>query len=602
MERTGRWPALCYILLMSEQKIPKTPLKFLVYVCRNLKWYAFWAVLAVMIAQGAELAAVYAISQLVDEFNLAVDKVGQINVIVYWGAAFLILGIIDRIAWRFSGFTGIALAIKADAVAYRELYGYITKHSHSYFINRFAGALSNKISNAASNSADLTMRLLWDILPESASLLVTIWLFSTIHWSLSAILAVIFIAIFAFNIWWVKQRRPLVVSYANASSRFRGVGVDLLSNIQAVRQYSRRSDELQFVDEVLHDKVTKDLKQSYKGEWLMVINGVFGIALMAVVLFVVYIMLQQDLATAGNVVLVLLLLARIGYAFNIMGQMMNGFVRRYGEIEEGLDEVIVPHEIQDEKDAKNLQVSEATIKWRNVNFYFGKNVIFNDFDLTIKPGQRVGLVGPSGAGKTTFVSLLLRQHDLSSGEILIDGQDIAQVTQDSLRENIAVVPQEPFLFHRSIRENIAYGKPEATDNEIMAVARLAKAHEFIKDLAQGYDTLVGERGIKLSGGQKQRVAIARAMLKDAPILVLDEATSALDSESEVVIQQALHKLMEGKTVVAIAHRLSTLREMDRIIVLEGGKIVEDGSHDSLLEYGGVYSRLWKHQAGGFLQE
>ena len=295
-------------------------------------------------------------------------------------------------------------------------------------------------------------------------------------------------------------------------------------------------------------------------------------------------------------------LGRMTEAIVFIGSMMNGFIRVYGEIEEGLDTVLEDHEIADIPEAKSLEVDEAVLEWNNVTFNYGENKVFDEFDLTIPSGQRVGLVGPSGAGKTTFVSLLLRQHDLTSGAILIDGQNIAEVTQDSLRENIAVVPQEPLLFHRTIRENIAYGKPDATDNEIMAVARLAKAHEFIKDLPLGYDTLVGERGVKLSGGQKQRVAIARAMLKDAPILVLDEATSALDSESEVAIQQALHKLMVGKTVIAIAHRLSTLREMDRIIVLEGGKIVEDGSHDSLLQYGGVYARLWTHQAGGFLQE
>ena len=210
------------------------------------------------------------------------------------------------------------------------------------------------------------------------------------------------------------------------------------------------------------------------------------------------------------------------------------------------------------------------------------------------------MVGSSGAGKTTFVSLLLRQFDLNSGSISIDGQAIHEVTQDSLRANIAVVPQEPSLFHRTIRENIAYGKPDATDEEIIEVAKKAQAHDFISQLPEGYNTLVGERGIKLSGGQKQRVAIARAMLKDAPILLLDEATSALDSESEVEIQKALHFLMNGKTVIAIAHRLSTLREMDRIIVLENGKIIEDGTHETLSHFGGVYQRLWEHQAGGFL--
>jgi ABC-type multidrug transport system fused ATPase/permease subunit len=249
-----------------------------------------------------------------------------------------------------------------------------------------------------------------------------------------------------------------------------------------------------------------------------------------------------------------------------------------------------------------LVVEKGSITWKDVGFEFGENKVFDTFNLTITPGQRVGLVGHSGAGKTTFVSLLLRQHDVTSGRIEIDGQSIANVTQDSLRENIAVVPQEPLLFHRTIRENIAYGKSDATDEEVVTVAKKAKAHDFISQLENGYDTLVGERGIKLSGGQKQRIAIARAMIKDAPILVLDEATSALDSESEVAIQDALHKLMEGKTVIAIAHRLSTLREMDRIIVLENGKIIEDGSHESLKEAGGVYQRLWEHQAGGFLVE
>ena len=587
---------------MSEQKIPNTPLYFLWYLGSKYKFLGIASFLLVLVAETLNILIFYVSAKLVDAFTSAQTLVEQKEVLIHWGGVFLLAYIGNSLFYRLSGFTAIGWIIKFHKDGYNELFEYMTKHSHVYFSNRFAGALSNKISNAVDSAAGIMFQILWTFFSEFIGLVVTLVLFFSIDVRVGSILLAMFIVVLAFNIFAVKRRRPLVVTYAEASSKSRGEGVDTITNISAVRQFVQRKSELQRLSDIFTDRARKDTRQSFFGEWIMVANSIFSIIMTAVVIVLLYILLSQGLITAGTLVLVLALLGRVGHMFVTTGQALNRFIRDYGNIEEGLKEILVDHEIADIPDAKNLKVSTATIDWKNVTFEYGDNKVFNEFDLIIPAGQRVGLVGPSGAGKTTFVSLLLRQHDLSSGEILIDGQNIAEVTQDSLRENIAVVPQEPLLFHRTIRENIAYGKPDATDNEIMAVARLAKAHEFIKDLAQGYDTLVGERGIKLSGGQKQRVAIARAMLKDAPILVLDEATSALDSESEVAIQQALHKLMEGKTVIAIAHRLSTLREMDRIIVLEGGKIVEDGSHDSLLQYGGVYSRLWKHQAGGFLQE
>lgn len=582
--------------------VPNTPLRFLWYVSKRYQLFVWTGFFAILVAQLAELGAVYVISRLVDTFSAAATKAEQLDVLLFWGMCFIALGVVDRIAWRASGFLVIAWAIKADAEGYRTLYSYVTKHSHNYFSNRFAGSISNKISNAAGNSADLIMRFAWDIIPETISILVTLILIVNLNWLLGLVFLTVLLFVLFVNLTWVKRRRPMVVAYSAASSAFRGTGVDLLTNISAMRQYARREEELQRVGDALDDRVQKDFRQSYFGEWLMVFNGVCGVLLMTIIVSGVYLMLQQDLATAGQLVLVLFLLARVGYTFNILGNQMNGFVRRYGEIEEGLSEVLVPYEIVDAPDATTLKTDTGVIKWHNVTFEYGQNKVFDNFNLTIPAGQRVGLVGASGAGKTTFVSLLLRQHELTGGAITIDDHDIAAVTQDSLREAIAVVPQEPMLFHRSIRDNIAYGKPDATKSDIRAAAAKAQALDFILALPEKFDTLVGERGVKLSGGQKQRVAIARAMLKDAPILVLDEATSALDSESEVLIQRALHELMNGKTVIAIAHRLSTLREMDRIIVLEKGKIIEDGSHDALLAYGGVYARLWKHQAGGFLVE
>jgi ATP-binding cassette subfamily B multidrug efflux pump len=277
-----------------------------------------------------------------------------------------------------------------------------------------------------------------------------------------------------------------------------------------------------------------------------------------------------------------------------------------GTVRDGMTILSRPQSIVDKPNAKALQVTKGEIQFDNVTFNYGGNrKVIDSLSLIIRPGEKIGLVGRSGAGKSTIVNLLLRFYDVGSGRILIDGQDIANVTQDSLRTHIGMVTQDTSLMHRSVRDNIVYGRPDATDEDMIAAAKRAEAHEFIQQLTdpkgrQGYDAHVGERGVKLSGGQRQRIAIARVKLKDAPILLLDEATSALDSEVEAAIQASLYKLMEGKTVVAIAHRLSTIAAMDRLIVLDQGRVVETGDHQSLLKQDGLYARLWAHQSGGFL--
>jgi ATP-binding cassette subfamily B multidrug efflux pump len=288
---------------------------------------------------------------------------------------------------------------------------------------------------------------------------------------------------------------------------------------------------------------------------------------------------------------------------------MTSLYEQIGILQDGLNTLSMHQEIKDKKNAKDLLIKKASVSFQNIVFNYPaqKKSVITNFSLHIKPGEKVGLVGRSGSGKSTLVNLLLRFYDLKSGVIMIDNQDISGIKQNSLREKIGMVTQDTSLLHRSVKDNIAYGRPKATQNEIIRAAKRAKAHDFIMQLEdnfhrKGYEAHVGERGVKLSGGQRQRISIARVMLKDAPILLLDEATSALDSEIEVVIQQSLYQLMEGKTVIAIAHRLSTIAKMDRLIVIDKGRIIEEGSHAKLIKKNGLYARLWKHQSGGFLGE
>ena len=306
------------------------------------------------------------------------------------------------------------------------------------------------------------------------------------------------------------------------------------------------------------------------------------------------------------------LLLAVTYSLQILGTLwgFNGMLRQFnrifGDAREMTTILSTQQTVTNVSNARKLKATKGALKISNLTFRHADasedDTMFSDFNLTIKPGQRVGLVGRSGSGKTTLTKLILRFADIQEGVIEIDGQSIAKATQNSLREAIAYVPQEPMLFHRSLRENIMYGKPNATDEEVRRAAKQANALEFIEKLPEGFDTMVGERGVKLSGGQRQRIAIARAILKDAPILVLDEATSALDSESEKLIQNALEKLMKNRTSLVIAHRLSTIAKLDRIIVMENGEIIEDGSHEELITKKGQYARLWAHQSGGFIEE
>lgn len=589
---------------IAEDKalVPKTPMWFIWHISKLHKKYFLWAFISVTFAEILSTSIPFVVKSIIDTAHGVSIGTATVSDVWMWAIVYPITIALVFFAWRISGFIGRDWVTRANATAYMTLFTYLSRHSHSYFSNRFAGSLSSKVTHASEGAQAIAESFVWNYYPVVLSIVVTIvYMFTT-----SVSTALLFVALVGIlipvNIYLAKYRRQHVVNYSEQATKARGYAVDAITNMSAVRQFARMTDEQKRFQDHIEEMRILNLRQGKISEWGLSLNNVIIVAFEAMILiYSVYLWTQQYISI-GDLIMITGLLAGIQGSLVFIGSSMNGFIRRYAEIQEGLADIIVDYEIVDKNSALKLVITKGEIQWNDVTFMYDENIVFSNFNLKIKPGERIGFVGTSGAGKTTFVSLLLRQHDITAGSICIDGQNIAEVTQDSLREHIAVVPQEPMLFHRSIRENIAYGKPNATEEEIIAVAKKAEAHEFIISLPFGYDTLVGERGIKLSGGQKQRIAIARAMLKNAQILVLDEATSALDSESEVAIQKALHELMVGKTVIAIAHRLSTLREMDRVIVLENGKIIEDGTHHKLTKAGGLYARLWKHQAGGFLLE
>jgi ATP-binding cassette subfamily B protein len=401
----------------------------------------------------------------------------------------------------------------------------------------------------------------------------------------------------------VRLQIPKSTKNAAADSRTTGHFSDIVSNILTVKMFGTGKREIIEFEKTTHEqeqlRFTAWLQQGFWNSLFQAISiGAFNIVIIAASVW----LWANGTITAGAIVLVQVYVVTI---FNIVWTISKNIVRASSALTDAQEMVAIFEQEPDVQDAmrpKRIKVTQGEIVFRNVSFgYEDDGTIFENLSFTITPGERVAFVGHSGAGKTTVTKLLLRFADVSKGVILIDGNDIAKVRQDELRSSIAYVPQDPVLFHRSIRDNIAYGKPNATDEEVISAATRARAHEFIERLKRGYNTMVGERGVKLSGGERQRVAIARAMLKDAPILVLDEATSSLDSISERYIQEALAELMQGRTTIVIAHRLSTIQGMDRIIVFGKGGIAEEGTHDVLLAQGGVYAALWNSQRGGFVE-
>ncbi len=480
-------------------------------------------------------------------------------------------------------------------------FGCVTSQSNQFFANNFSGSLVRKIQRLTTGIMTIHDVINYQITSMAVTMAISLWLIGMRSLTLLAIFAGWLALALVFNAFVSKKLRRLRVARAAIDSKVAGTLSDAITNSSNIRLFAADRYETGLLR-----KVTDELREAQRRNWRWQNHSTFTqvLAVMIMEVIVIYWCVQGWLAgtvTVGDIVLAQSIMLKLSEMVWNLNTLFRNFYEAYADSQEMIDIFNSPPDIVDVKGAKKLKKGPGAIVFSDVQFNYNETrEIMRNFFLEVKPKEKVALVGSSGAGKTTVVKLLFRLYDLTGGKILIDGQDISKVTQESLHQALSMVPQDPLLFHRSLMENIRYGRRGASDEEVYAAAKKARCHEFISALPQGYDTLVGERGVKLSGGERQRVAIARAILKDAPILVLDEATSSLDSESEKLIHDALHELMKDKTVIVIAHRLSTIMEMDRIVVIDDGKIVDQGSHDELIERTGTYKKLWEIQAGSFL--
>jgi ATP-binding cassette subfamily B protein len=509
--------------------------------------------------------------------------------------------IISWLGWRVATFTDSFLASRVMSDLMKSCYTYIVGHSYDFFVSNFSGSLVRRVTRYSRAYEQISDEIIWKFIPTFLAFGVIIPVLWSREPKLVWILIVWTVVYLAITAWLIRFKWQHDVKYTDIDSKTTAHLSDTITNSINLKLFNGNPKEVG-----TFTKLTEELFRLRRFRWTIdsiaeSIQGALMVILEFVAIYTAVIYWQRGTLTIGDIVLVQAYLTQVFRSLWDIGRNVRKVFEAFAEANETTELLVKPHGIQDVADATELTVPKGEIVFDAVNFgYRKKKPIFTDLNMCITPGERVALIGSSGGGKSTITKLMLRFYDIRSGSILVDGQNIAQVTQESLREAISLVPQEPILFHRSILENIRYAKPEATHAEVVKAAKLAHCHEFISKMPEQYETFVGERGVKLSGGERQRVAIARAILKNSPILILDEATSSLDSESEGYIQDALKKLMEGKTVIVIAHRLSTIMQMDRIVVFDKGKIIEEGSHKQLLKMkAGRYQKLWGIQAGSF---
>jgi ATP-binding cassette subfamily B protein len=535
--------------------------------------------------------------------NNASDYHGAEAVSKLWSVTpyFIFLQFLIPLAWRFFDWCLLKYEPALKNRTAKLIYEYLLGHDYHFYQNHFAGSLSSKINDLAETIPYIITTIINCYFLNMIAIIIAIGVLWYVHAWFALIMTIWTIFLIIISVGTLTKFSFMTKNVAEVATKHNGNIVDVLGNILNVRLFAARKYELKRLDQVQNEYLNLSLKRRWFTLKFYGVQGFsFGVYQTICLALLIY-LYGQNQVTAGDFALILTINFWIMDGLWQMSDQMRMFSDGWGKADQALETFNKPIKILDKPAAKPLVIKKGEIVFDKVKFHYsGTEPLFENKSVTIKAGQKVGLVGYSGSGKSTFVNLILRLFDINDGQIRIDGQNINDVTQDSLRQAIGMIPQDPSLFHRTIMENIRYGNIEASDKEVIAAAKRAHAHEFIERLPHEYQSLVGERGVKLSGGQRQRIAIARAILKNAPILMLDEATSQLDSVTEEYIQDSLWKLMQNKTTLIVAHRLSTLLNMDRILVFEQGKIVEDGTHKELLKAGGMYKTLWDAQVGGFL--
>jgi len=564
------------------------PLAFFARYIRRRAWSHALILIAVLGAVGCSVSAQYGVKFLVDTLS------GTHRSDMVWFAFALLVSLIiaDNLLWRLAGWIASYAFVGVTGDLRRDLFRYLTGHAPSYFADRMPGMLTSRITATSNAVFTVENMFAWNVLPPCVATAVSIAYLSSVSAPMTLGLAVI-ASIMVFTLFRLAAAGgPLHQGFADRAAAVDGEMADIIGNMMLVRAFGGlRREHRRFRVTVGCELEARQRSMLYL-EKLRLFHAVVMVLLAIGLLAWALMLWQAGGATTGEVVLISTLGLTILHATRDLAVALVDVTQHMARLTEALATLLVPHDIRDRPDAARLVRQRGAIAFEAVRFFYsGAPAVFENFTLALEAGQRVGLVGPSGSGKSTLFALLQRFYDVQGGCIRIDGQDISRVTQESLRAAIAVVPQDISLFHRSIMENIRYGRPDASDAEVREAAKAARCMSFIEGMPDGIATIVGDRGVKLSGGQRQRIAIARAFLKDAPILLLDEATSALDSESEELIRQALGRLMHGRTVIAIAHRLSTLRNFDRIVVLEDGRVAQDGPPDKLTRCEGLYRDL-----------